>query len=240
MKIHRPARPDDGADPSAIAGASPPFEALDGEHVIWSGRPSARGLARHVLRVNWIALYFAAFVIWGAYIDRSHGATIVATLRSALPLALLGGVVLLACHGLAAAWARTSSYVVTSERCVLRIGIALTGTLSIPWRSVASVSMSTQSDGTGDIALAPRRPNRLRFLNLYPHARWWRFARPEPMLLCVPHASAVGARIRNAIQAASYRDAAVARPASVRPTTGGDAVGAASPSIRPEAALSRV
>ncbi len=182
-----------------------PFALLRGERVLWAGRPDAKSFARRILHIRWIAAYFAAFVVVGLFQDRRHGLSIPATLKDALPLAIIAVAFLVGCYGVARTWAGTTRYVVTSERCVFHIGIALTGTLSIPWSRVAQVCLARHGDGCGDIALSPMRPHRLKFLKLWPHVRPWRVLQPEPMLRCVPRADELGNTIRAAIDAAARR-----------------------------------
>jgi hypothetical protein len=52
--------------------------------------------------------------------------------------------------------------------------------------------MNDTGNGTGDITLALAGDDKIGFAHLWPHARPWRLAHPEPMLRCVPHAKEVG------------------------------------------------
>ena len=212
----------------------PPVGAMmPGERVLWEGRPGWRALARDVLHIHWVALYLAAMLIWGAASDRANGAGPVDTFLAELPLFLLGLAVLGACAGFAMACARTTRYTVTTERCILRYGVALTGTLSLPLRRVASIAVAAAEDGTADILLALKPGPGVRFLKAWPHVRPWRFSRPQPMLRCVSDGVAVAALLSQAAAGVSpgvlhaapatkpvvkpARDRSIAAPAAIWP-----------------------
>ena len=176
---------------------------MPGERVLWQGRPSWRALARDVLHIRWVALYLALFLIYGAYIDRSQGLGPVATLAAGLPLFVLSLAILGACALFAWACARTTRYTITSERCLLSFGLALTATLSLPLRRIAAVSVATQGDGSGDIPLALKPGRKIAFLKLWPHARPWKFQQPQPMLRGVQDAARIAAMLGQAVDAVS-------------------------------------
>ncbi len=70
----------------------------------------------------------------------------------------------------------------------MRIGIVLTLTLNLPFRVIESAGLRTYADGTGDIPLSLAGKEKIAIIHLWPHARPWRFARPEPMLRAIPDA----------------------------------------------------
>ncbi len=186
-----------------LGGEPPPGDLLPGECVLWRGRPSWRALARDLLHIRWIALYFAAFLIWNAHTDRSDGLGPMQTLGAGVPLFTLAAVVLGACATFAWLCARTTEYTITTERCIISFGIALTARLSMPLRRIASVSVAVRRDGTGNIPLAPKPGWRIAYLKLWPHARPWNVRRPHPMLLGVPDAAHVAAVLSTAIATVS-------------------------------------
>lgn len=200
------------------AGFSHPVveRALPGERVLWQGRPCWRALARDVLRIRLAALYVAAMVVWGMADDRAAGLGRLDTARAAVPGAVLGLLALGACALLAWAMARTTLYTVTTERCLIRFGLALTATVSVPWRRVGAVSVSVAGDGTGSIPLTLKPGPAPHAMKLWPHVRLALplirslarplARRPEPMLRCVPDAARVGT-----VVAQAARDAQPAR-----------------------------
>ena len=133
-----------------------------------------------------------------------------------LPLAATGlGLVTLI------AWlsARGTVYTLTDRRVVMRIGIVLTVTYNLPLKRIAAADLSTVPGGHGDIALALTKGDRIAWLQLWPHARPWRLAQPEPALRAVPDAAVVARRLTQAWTAATGQAAAPAAPAAAQAAT---------------------
>jgi hypothetical protein len=86
---------------------------------------------------------------------------------------------------------RTTVYTLTNQRVVMRIGIVLTLTFNLPLSRLQSADLKRIDTDRGDIALALSGSDRIAWLHLWPHARPWRLARPEPMLRAVPRAAEV-------------------------------------------------
>ena len=168
------------------------------ERLLWQGRPAWKAVARDVLYVGWLAFYVALLLIWHAADNRAAGLGPVDTLLAGIPLAVLCLIVLAACAGFAWTIARTTTYTVTSERCILRYGVALTATLSLPLRKIAAVSIAVRGDGTGDILLQIKPGTRMGFLKLWPHVRPWRFRQAQPMLRGVVDVAQVAALLSQA------------------------------------------
>lgn len=168
-----------------------------GERLIWQGRPGPLGLARRAFHLDLVAAYFALLALVEAM---SAG-------RPAAALPVLG----LGVGGLAVlltlAWcaARTTTYSLTDRRLMLRIGIALPITVNLPLREIEAAGLRRFPDGSGEIPLLLKAGTRLAYLHLWPHARPWRLARPEPMLRALPEAEEAAARIAAALAAAHGR-----------------------------------
>ena len=174
-----------------------------GERVIWEGRPDWRAVARDVLHVRFVAGYFGLMLIWEFATDRAAGWGPFDTVWRGTGLFVAGSVVLALCAVFACAIAQTTRYTLTTERCILDYGVALTASLSVPLHRMASVGVDARHDGRGDILLTPKPGTRLRYLKLWPHARPWRWGRAEPMLRGVPDVMAVAAAISQAARDAS-------------------------------------
>ena len=172
---------------------------MQGERLLWQGRPAWRAVARDTLRLGWVAAYLGLLMIWDFAADRADGLGPVETLRGSLPIAVLGLAVLAGAAAYAVAVARTTAYTLTTERLILRHGVALGATVSIPLRLVAGVAVALRRDGTGDIPLALRPGARVRVLQLWPHVRPRRFGRSEPMLRGVPHAAALASLVSQTV-----------------------------------------
>ncbi len=173
------------------------------ETLVWQGRPHWRAVARDVLHVRLLAGYFGVMLVWEFAVDRADGWSPLNTLWRGVGLMVTGLVVLALCAFYGWVIARTTRYTVTSERCILDYGVALTATLSVPLRRVAAVAVDARGDGRGDILLTPKPGPRLRYLKLWPHARPWRWSRAEPMLRGVPDVLTVAAAISQAARAAA-------------------------------------
>lgn len=182
-----------------------------GERMLWQGSPDWRTLAIEVFHVRAVALYFAVLLAWRGTTTAYDGAGALdtaVTVLTLVPLALLG-VGLLATM----AWlsARTSVYTVTDRRVVLRIGIVLSVSFNLPYGRLESAALRPLAGGHGDIALTLAPPDRIAYLHLWPHARPWRLAQPEPMLRGVPEAARVAALLADAL-AGTAQPARMARP----------------------------
>ena len=190
---------------------------MAGETLLWQGRPDWRAVARDVLHIRLLAGYFALMLLWEFAADRADGWSPLDTLWRGTGLCAAGLVVLLLCAGFAWSLARTTRYTLTTERCVLDYGVALTASLSVPLRRIGAVAVDARRDGKGDILLSPKPGPRLRYLKLWPHARPWRWSQAEPMLRGVPEVMAVAAAISQAAQAAAPGVLHAAPAAGVRP-----------------------
>lgn len=192
-----------------------PEELPPGERILWQGAPDWRVLARRAFHARKLAVYFALMLALRGGVVWADGGTAAEALRAALvlaPLPLLGlGLVLLL------AWlsARSALYTFTDKRVVLRMGIVLTVSFNLPYRRIAGADLALVNGGHGDIALALAGDDRIAWLQLWPHARPWRIAQPQPSLRAVPDAQRVAQQLVGAWSAATGRSptpAAAAAP----------------------------
>ena len=179
-----------------------------GERVLWQGAPGPAALARGAFHARGTALYFAGLTALALAVALARGEVP----GAALALAIGGGVAvgLLALFGWIAA--RTTVYTLTDRRLVLRIGMALPMSVNLPLAQIAAVDLSER----GDIALRMTGGAAIGWLMLWPHARPWRLARPEPMLRCLPDAPEAARAIAAACLALSPARSAAAVPPAVR------------------------
>jgi hypothetical protein len=187
-------------DRTWIRGVSQPLP--EGETLLWEGAPDRKALARHALHVRIIAGYFAVIIaagLVGALRDQVSMHQLLVTLATQVGLSavVVGGVL-----GYAALTASNTVYAITSRRVVMKVGIVLPTTINIPFHLVESASAAEYRDGTGQIALALRPPDRLAFVHLWPHARAWHLRFPQPALRGLTDTRAVAAIIRDAAAAA--------------------------------------
>ncbi len=98
----------------------------------------------------------------------------------------------------------------------MRVGAALPVTLNLPFRQIVNVAIKTRGD-RGDIAVAPAGDVRIAYLMLMPHARPWRFLKPQPMLRAVPDARRVARLMGEAIAAVQAEEGLAGAPGAARP-----------------------
>jgi hypothetical protein len=173
------------------------------ERILWQGSPEWRTLARRVFFVRTLTLYFLAILVIRGALVLVDGGTAMAALKAVLMVAPLAVMAVGTLLGLALMAARTTVYTITDKRVVMRIGIVLGVTFNLPFSRIANAGLQVAANGTGDIPLALAGADQIGFMHLWPHARPWRIARPEPMLRCVPDAQMVGELLARAWSAST-------------------------------------
>jgi hypothetical protein len=186
----------------------------EGERILWQGTPDWRSLAIRAFHVRKFAAYFAVLLVARGMAGLGSGETALQATTGVLwllPFAL-AALALLAF----VAWmmARAAVYTITNRRVTMRIGVVLEVTFNLPFRMIESASLRTHPDGTGDIPLILAGSDRIAYAHLWPHARPWRFGRPEPMLRCVPQAAAAAATLSQALAEYAGLPARAAAPAA--------------------------
>jgi hypothetical protein len=171
-----------------------------GETILWQGAPHWWTLACEAFHVRLAAAYFLAILIWRAGGGVAAGTAPLQAIESALmvtPIALIA-LGTLTFFG----WlnARTTVYTITSKRVVLRFGAALTKSINIPFTIIQGAALKTYGRRAGDLALTLAPPNKIAFLQLWPHARPWRLGAPEPTLRALPDAQAVADLLATAMR----------------------------------------
>lgn len=173
------------------------------ERMLWQGSPDWRHLARHTFHVRKLAAYFAVILVVRGASAWSQGETLRDAIAPTLVLAGLASLALGLLLMMAWLTARTTVYSITNRRVVMRIGIVLSMTLNLPFSRI--VAADVRSDGnarapaaSGDIAVRLAADSKIAYLHLWPHARPWRLARPEPMLRGVTQPAKVAALLAQA------------------------------------------
>ena len=157
-----------------LPGRLPP-----GEVIIWQGTPDWLGVARGVFHTRAVAIWFL-FVASMAFVAGGTGIVGAAT---TLGVALLGLGVL---GVLARAQAKSTIYTLTNKRVVLRFGVALPKCVNVPLALVGTADAKPAGTGVVDVSLTPTVRFPLAYLQMWPHARPWKFGSPQPMLRAVP------------------------------------------------------
>lgn len=184
------------------------------ERILWQGAPRWQSLARRAFHVGNLAIYFGVLIAWRAATLIYDGETLAQALAAIawlVPLALAALGIL---GFIAWLMSRTTMYTITNRRVVMRVGVVLTVSFNIPFNTMGSAGLRRYPDGTGDIPIALAGEDRISYLHLWPHARPWRVARPQPMLRAVPDVTAVSEILTRAVQAAEGPAVRQVRPVS--------------------------
>ncbi len=176
-----------------------PYQLPEDEKILWQGSPNWRSLAVHLCHVRSITIYFAVLMAWRILVTMSEGKPLHDALEIDAWLAALLGIVMAFALTFAFLVGRTTIYTITTRRVVLRYGVAFTKAVNVPLRIVKSAGLRMHANGTGDIALQLSGPDKIAYLILWPHARPWRFTRPEPMLRAVPEPQKVAEVLKVAL-----------------------------------------
>lgn len=178
-----------------------PEDIPPGERILWFGRPDWFTLYRSAYRADLVAGYFLLLATWSAVEASSFGpgASLIAAAR-----ALGIGVAALALLALLA-WssARTALFVITSRRVVMKIGVALQVFYNLPFSRIRNAALRVEKDGSGELALDLVQGKRIGYLNLWPFARPFHFANPEPTMRGLAQAQQVGDILGRALAAAA-------------------------------------
>jgi Bacterial PH domain len=150
------------------------------EKVLWKGRPALGLFARTAFHTRTLGLYFAGLTVIALALGNRDGAIIAAVMGVAL-IALL--------YLLAWASTRTTLYILTDSRLIMRIGMAIETRINLPLKQITAAHFRPRGDDHGDIALELAGERLLGAVLLWPHMRPWHFNRPQPMLRCVPEAA---------------------------------------------------
>jgi hypothetical protein len=184
-----------------------------GERLLWQGSPDWKMLARRAFHLRKLALYFAAMLALRLAFVLGDGGSLLDALRAAAGPLALAALALSLVALLAWLSARAAVYTLTDKRVVMRIGIVLTLTFNLPYKRIAAAGLHLDAGGTGDLPLTLLPGDHIAWLHLWPHARPWKLARPEPMLRSVPDAQRVARLLSQAWSAATGIAAAPVAPA---------------------------
>ena len=140
-----------------------PADIPPGEKILWFGRPDPVSFWRHAYRADWIAGYFVLLAAWNCTSAAINSGPLAATIVTLKTLGL-GAAALTLLAILAWLGARTTLYVITSRRLVMKVGIALQIFYNVPFTQIGSAALRGYSDGTGDIPVALIGGQRIAYL----------------------------------------------------------------------------
>ena len=170
-----------------------------GERMLWQGAPRWQDLAVHAFHARKVIWYFAGLTMLAGALRLAEGESLTTAIKPfqwLMPMGLVASAMLC---GLAYLSARTSVYTITTKRVVMRIGMALPVTLNLPFAQIDGASLRVFGNGSGDIPLKVTKKERIAYLLLWPHARPFHFAHPQPSLRCVAKADDVASLLAAAL-----------------------------------------
>lgn len=170
-----------------------------GERMLWQGAPRWQDLAVHAFHVRKVVWYFAGLTILAGALRLAEGESFTMAIRPFQWLMPMGLVAAALLSGLAWLSARTSVYTITNKRVVMRIGMALPVSINLPFNQIDGASLRLFGNGSGDIPLKVTRKDRVAYLMLWPHARPFKYAHPQPTLRCVAKADDVASLLATAL-----------------------------------------
>lgn len=178
-----------------------------GETLLWQGAPKWRSLAIRVFHARKIAIYCGLLLAWRLIADLMGGASLGATLQGLLWILPIAGAAVGLPTLLGWLYARSTMFSITNRRVVMRFGVALPMAINLPFSQIASAGLKTYRDGTGDIPLALAGSDKIAYIHLWPFARPWRLARPEPMLRAISAPDAAARTLAKALEKAQAEPA---------------------------------
>lgn len=152
------------------------------ERLLWRGRPDVALLARGAFHTYSVAFYFAVLAGVAVATDRPGTAAIVAG-AGVVTIAIL--------YFLAWMSARSTLYILTDVRLIMRIGMAIETRINVPLKQVKAAHLRERGKGFGDISLELSGDRLLGVVLLWPHVRPWHFNHPQPMLRGIPEVGKV-------------------------------------------------
>jgi hypothetical protein len=187
-----------------------------GEAMLWQGAPSWKNVAIRVLHVRKLMIYFAILAV--ICLMRSLQVETPQMWWSLFALLFLGSVAIAMLTTFAYFVASTTVYTLTEKRVVLRVGVAISMSLNLPFTMVESADLRLFRDGSGDIPLLLAGQTRVGYITLWPHARPWRTRRVQPMLRSVPDAARVAQILARALAAGAGQPVAAFDAATAQDT----------------------
>jgi hypothetical protein len=182
-----------------IGGIDEPLPA--GEVILWKGAPEPRAVARHVVHERGWMLYLSLLTV-GVIVSAAGTRPLGDVLKLMVPPALLMGIAWLSIRAFSRAVARTTEYILTTRRLILRAGIAFPIAINIPLRLVDEAGLRVFGDGSGELQLRLSDRVKLAYIALWPHVETLRhLAHPRPKLRGLADPQAVGAALRDALAA---------------------------------------
>lgn len=185
-----------------------PEELPEGENILWQGRPKRASILRNVLHLRKFAFYFLLVLIWNVATAIYDGGSTAQVIGAFLWSVGLAAVLFAMGWWLSHVLERTTIYTITTKRVVMRFGIALPIAFNFPFSQILSADAASYENGHGIIALRLKEHTKISWPVLWPHARPWKLAKPEPALRGIDNVAQVAQILGNALREADGQDPA--------------------------------
>ena len=192
-----------------------------GERLLWQGSPRWTSLAVRAYHVRKAAVYFALIVAYRIAIGIRDGHSAATILLSCAFILTLGAVGIGLLALLAYFSAKATVYSITTQRVLLRHGVAVPMTMNVPLNLIDAAEVKMAADGSGDIAMRVARDQRVGYLITWPHLRPGFVAKPQPSFRALADAECAADILSNALA-----QQAGVQPVRIEPQRMPDAVAA--------------
>lgn len=169
-----------------------------GEHILWQGAPDWKALAWRAFGLRLVLAWFGAMALWTLWDGVAQGMGPVTALVGLVPQAVMAALAAAIIGVIAWSTARTTVYTLTNRRAALRINLAMTVTLNVPFSRIASAALK-DSGRTGDVTLRLAGSDRFAWFLLWPHCRPFALRNPEPAFRAIPDAQRAAAILGQAV-----------------------------------------
>lgn len=173
----------------------------DGENIVWQGAPSKTAFLLNVLKIRLVCAYFTILILWNISSAIYDGSRFIDVAISAIWTLALGSVVFALAFWFAKAVQRTTVYTITNKRVVMRFGVALPITFNYPFSQILSADVHRLENNSGTIALTLKEHTKISWMVLWPHARPWKLAKPQPAFRTIEDVSKVADLLAHGLNA---------------------------------------
>ena len=154
-----------------------PADIPPGERVLWFGRPEATSLWRRAYRADWVAAWFVVMTAWNFVFGNGRRRRLRRASSRRCARWASGARRWRSWRSWLGSAPRTTLYVVTERRVVIKTGIALPIFINVPFKQIGSANVGAFATARGDVPVALIKGQRIPYLALWPSARPLRFAK---------------------------------------------------------------
>ena len=162
------------------------------EEVLWYGEPDWKLMSWHVFGLKYLFLYlfFSLILVFYKPIDFNNFSEF---LIEWLPYLICTTIAACFFVFLSIIQTRSTHYVITNKRIVIKTGSALIFFLNAPFKKIISIDRQHLRFGRGNISFQTVSKKRIPFFSSWPSVRPWFFANPQPCFRCIKNVDYVEA-----------------------------------------------